>query len=442
LAKKKKRVERPRHEPTKRQLSRWKQHQRRQRIIIGSGILIIVAVLVVIGAGVYFGWYVPERQPLEETVVRVNDIEFDMGYYLDTLKYQVLQWESMGVSVGIEQMTYLAEGAVTAIQTNELIRQEALELGISVSDQELEARVDEEFADYDPSLVNTYGDVIRDMLRAQMLREKLLEEYFDQQVPQTAEQRHIMAMFLESQEQANQIRDRLKGGELFSQLTLEFCLDSYCKSQEGDLGWHPQEILASLVNSSVLVESAFSQEVGTLSQPIYEEDKSKRLGYWLIRVEFVDAEVDHAQLKVMLLGSEEEASEIRARLEEGEDFAELATEFSQHDESKENGGEFEINSKGNFGEAFDEFVFDPELEMGTLSQPIKDDTVITEGGYWLIKVADADEDRPIDEEDRESLKQDALNQWTAGLPDNPDNTVESYLDEEKKNWAITHVLEG
>jgi parvulin-like peptidyl-prolyl isomerase len=442
LAKKKKKVERPRHEPTKRQLSRWKQHQRRQRIIIGSGILIIVAVLVVIGAGVYFGWYVPERQPLKETVIKVNDTEFDMGYYLDTLKYQVLQWESIGMSVGIEQVTYLAEGTVTAIQTNELIRQEALELGISVSDEEVEARIEEEFADYDPSLVNTYGDVIRDMLRAQMLREKLLEEYFDQQVPQTAEQRHIMAMFLESQSQANQIRDRLKGGELFSELTLEFCLDSYCESQEGDLGWHPKEILASLVDSSVLVESAFSQEVGTLSQPIYEEDKSKRLGYWLIRVEFVDAEIDHAQLKVMLLGSEEEASGIRARLEEGEDFAELAAEFSQHDESKENGGEFEINSRGNFGEAFDEFVFDPELEMGTLSQPIKDDTVITEGGYWLIKVADADEDRPIDEEDRGSLKQDALNQWTAGLPDNPDNTVESYLDEEKKNWAITHALEG
>jgi parvulin-like peptidyl-prolyl isomerase len=442
LAKKKKRVERPRHEPTKRQLSRWKQHQRRQRIIIGSGILIIVAVLVVIGAGIYFGWYVPERQPLKETVIRVNDTEFDMGYYLDTLKYQVLQWESIGMSIGIEQMTYLAEGAVTAIQTNELLRQEALELGISVSGQELEARIDEEFADSDPSLVKTYGDVIRDMLRAQMLREKLLEEYFDQQVPQTSEQRHIMAMFLESRKQANQIRDRLKGGELFSELTPEFCLDSYCKSQEGDLGWHPQEILATMVNSSVLAESAFSQEVGTLSQPIYEEDKSKRLGYWLIKVEFVDVEVDHAQLKVMLLGSEEEASQVRARLEEGEDFAELAVEFSQHDESKENGGEFEINSRGNFGEAFDEFVFDTELEMGTLSQPIRDGTVITEGGYWLIKVADADEDRPIDEEDREILKQDALNQWTVGLPDNPDNTVESYLDEEKKNWAITHALEG
>jgi parvulin-like peptidyl-prolyl isomerase len=442
LAKKKKRVERPRHEPTKRQLSRWKQHQRRQRIIIGSGILIIVAVLVVIGAGIYFGWYVPERQPLKETVIRVNDTEFDMGYYLDTLKYQVLQWESIGMSIGIEQMTYLAEGAVTAIQTNELLRQEALELGISVSGQELEARIDEEFADSDPSLVKTYGDVIRDMLRAQMLREKLLEEYFDQQVPQTSEQRHIMAMFLESRKQANQIRDRLKGGELFSELTPEFCLDSYCKSQEGDLGWHPQEILATMVNSSVLAESAFSQEVGTLSQPIYEEDKSKKLGYWLIRLKFVDTEVDHAQLKVMLLGSEEEASQVRARLEEGEDFAELAVEFSQHDESKENGGEFEINSRGNFGEAFDEFVFDTELEMGTLSQPIRDGTVITEGGYWLIKVADADEDRPIDEEDREILKQDALNQWTVGLPDNPDNTVESYLDEEKKNWAITHALEG
>jgi hypothetical protein len=80
--------------------------------------------------------------------------------------------------------------------------------------------------------------------------------------------------------------------------------------------------------------------------------------------------------------------------------------------------------------------------MGTLSQPIKDDTVTTTGGYWLIKVADAASDRPIDEADRDTLKRDALNQWTKGLSDDPDNTVESYLDEEKTNWAIMSVWEG
>jgi parvulin-like peptidyl-prolyl isomerase len=446
LAKKKKRVEKPKQALTKHQLSHFKKHQRRQRIIFGAGILIIVAVLVVVGAGVYFGWYVPERQPLHETVIRVNDTEFSMDYYVKAIKYQIPQMERQlalyGLDMDISYVPSLASSLVTSIQTSELVRQEALKLGISVSDEELAAKINEQFASYDPSLLKTYHDVIRDTVRTQMLQDKLLSDYFDQQVPQSAEQRHIMAMFLESQSQANELKGRLEGGELFSELTAEFCLDSYCKSQDGDLGWHPREMLPQLINSPVLVDSAFSAEVGVISQPVYEETKLKALGYWLVEVEFVDAEVEHAQLKVMLLSSEEEANEIRARLEDGEDFAALAAEFSQHADSKENGGEFEIDAKGLFGEAFDEFVFDPELELGSLSQPIKDDTVVTTGGYWLIKVAEAASDRPLDEADRNTLKRSALSQWVEGLPDDPGNTVESYLDEEKTDWAVLHAWEG
>jgi len=434
----KKKAEKPKREVTKRQLSRWQQQKRRQRIIFGSGISVIVAVLAVVGVGAYLGWYVPERQPLHETVIEVNDTEFDMDYYLRTLKYYVLRLESFGGSVSIAQMPSLADQALEAIERNELIRQEALKLGISVSDEE----VDEELNSLDPPPTREYLDVVEDTIRAGLLMEKLLDEYFDQQVPQSAEQRHIMAMFLESQSQVNEVKDRIKSGEDFTELATELSLDTYCKSQEGDLGWHPRGILPMLIDSSILEESAFSCEVGVLSDPIYEETKFKFLGYWLIEVEFVDEEVEHAQLKVMLLSSEEEASEVRARLEDGEYFAALAKEFSQHDESRENDGEFEVNYKGRFCPAFDEFVFDPELELGTLSQPIRDDTIGTEGGYWLIKVVEADENRQIEEEDRDRLKAEAWGQWVEGLWDDPDNVVESYLDDEKKDWAIMHALEG
>jgi parvulin-like peptidyl-prolyl isomerase len=442
LAKKKKKVETPKRPLTKRQRSHFKQHQRRQRLIFGGGILIVVAVLVVIGAGIYFGWYVPDVKPLGETVLRVNDTEFSMDYYIKTLKYQIIQLENYGIDVDISQVGYLADSTVVVIQTNELMFREARALGITISDEEIEARMDEEMADYDPSLHKEYRDVIKDIFRTQMLQEKMLEEYFEQQVPKSAEQRHVMAMFLESQSQAEQVRERLEGGELFSELSAELCLDGYCKSQEGDLGWHPREILSKQVNSDVLLDSAFGAEAGSLSQPVYEETKRKALGYWLIQVDFVDAEVDYAQLKVILLGSEEEANQVRERLVGGEDFAALAEEFSQHEVSKENGGELEVDSREQFSEAFNEFIFDPELEMGTLSQPLRDDTISTEGGYWLIKVVDADDNRQLDEEDRDTLKREALSQWLEGLPDDPDYTVENLMDEDKINWAILHVWEG
>ena len=422
----KKKAEKPKREVTKRQLSRWQQQRRRQRIIFSSGILIIVAVLCVVGAGVYFGWYVTERQPLQETVIEVNETKFDMNYYVKMLKFY-------GRSMSMENMEFVADWVVTDIQRNELIRQEALELGISVSDEE----VDEELKSYDPPLSKDYRDVVR----VGMLVERLRDEYFDQQVPKSAEQRHIMAIFLESESQATEVRARLEAGEDFTELAGELSLDTFCQEKEGDLGWRPRGVLPLLINSSVLEESAFNCEVGVLSEPIYEETKAKMVGYWLIKVLERDEEARMAKVKVMLLGSEQEATEVRARLEDGEDFATLAGELSQHDQSKENGGDFEV-SQDAISEAFGEFVFDPEVELETLSQPIRDDTVRTEGGYWLVKVTEVDENRQIEEEDRDLLKRDALNQWVEALWDDPDNKVESYLDDEKKAWAIMHAIES
>jgi len=85
--------------------------------------------------------------------------------------------------------------------------------------------------------------------------------------------------------------------------------------------------------------------------------------------------------------------------------------------------------------AFDEFAFSVEIEMGTLSEPIRDDTVTTEGGYWLLKVVDEDGDRQIEEHDRNLLKGQLLNEWVSGLWDNAE-IDDSYLDDEKKQWAI------
>jgi len=92
--------------------------------------------------------------------------------------------------------------------------------------------------------------------------------------------------------------------------------------------------------------------------------------------------------------------------------------------------------------AFDEFVFDPEVELETLSSPIRDVATNTDGGYWLIKVIEADDNRQIDDENRDMLKNDALNKWVEGLMEDPENKVVSYLDDEKTQWAISYITGG
>ncbi len=424
----KKKVEKPRREVTKRQLSRWPRQKKRQRIILGSGILKIFAVLGVIGAGVYNQWYIPEYKPLHQTVITVNDTEFDMNYYINALKYY-------GQGMSIQQMYGLADGVVRIIEQNELVRQGAEKLGISVSNKE----VDDELKNRDPPLSKDY----RDLVRAEMLITKLRDEYFEPKVPVSAEQRHIMAMLLENKSQASEVRAGLESGEDFAELASQLSLDSFSKEKEGDLGWRPEGALTTLLNTSIPDEYAFSSEVGVLSQPIYDEEIGKGVGYWLIRVTERDEESEEAHIYAMLLGSEEEAQDIRARLEAGVDPATLAKDFSQLEGVEDNEGSLGWVTPNMMSSTVNEFVFDAEIELETLSEPIRDDTVITRGGYWLVKVIDIDGHKEIKGEDRDLLKAKALNEWLLALWDNPENEIDdSYLDDEKKGWPIWKAMVG
>jgi hypothetical protein len=93
--------------------------------------------------------------------------------------------------------------------------------------------------------------------------------------------------------------------------------------------------------------------------------------------------------------------------------------------------------------SIEEVAFDPETELETISQPIRDETVGTEGAYWLIKVVAKDENRRIEKDDRDLLKSRVFDEWVSSLWDDPENEVDdSYLNAEKKAWAIEQAMRG
>jgi len=513
--------EKPRREVTKRQLARWQQQRRRQRILFGVGVFIIAAALVIVGTG----WYISQYRPLHQIVLKVNDIEFNMDYYIKALKFY-----------GAGQSSYyvygLADTIPTVIEESELIRQEAMELGITISQDE----VDKELESSNPPLSKDY----RDFVRAALLIDKLRDEYFETQVPVYAEQRHIMAMFLESESQAAEVEARIGAGEDFAELASELSLEGSTREEGGDLGWHPEGVLTIASGTSLIDDYAFSAEADVLSHPIYEEERIKNVGYWLIKVLERKEKQEQAGILGILLNSKEEAFEIRDRLETGEDFGELAEEFSQ-DESKDDGGDLGWLTPGEAGPAFDEFIFNHEIELGvvsepifddtivteggywlikvverkeetekadvqvillgneeeaqevktrlkagedfatvaqevsqheskddggevtdvtqdmltvalsefvfnpeidleTVSQPIRDDTALTEGGYWLVKVVDKDDNKQIEDSDRELLKAEIFSEWIETLKNDPENKIENYLDSGKKAWAVDRAM--
>ena len=64
---------------------------------------------------------------------------------------------------------------------------------------------------------------------------------------------------------------------------------------------------------------------------------------------------------------------------------------------------------------------------------------MTEGGYWLVKVVGKDDDKQIEETGRDLLKAKVRNDWLEALWDDPENIVDSYLDDEQKAWASDRV---
>ncbi|MDD5591406.1 MAG: peptidylprolyl isomerase, partial [Dehalococcoidales bacterium] len=304
---------------------------------------------------------------------------------------------------------------------------------IVVSDSEVSA----ELKMNDPPLGNEY----RNLVRGDMLRSKFLDEYFEKEVPQFAEQRQIMAMFLESEGRAAMVRKMLEAGEDFAELAGEFSLDSLNLTEDDQAGWYPAEILSEGLGLGVVEDYVFAAGVG-LSGPVYDDTGTKDFGYWLVKLveKDEDEQGELFNVQVMLLGSEEEAREVIDRLEPGAggDFAEIAGELSQDAVSKEDGGDLGWLDPEEIPAPFADFVL--AAEPGVLSEPIKDDTVVTKGGYWLIDVLDIEDGRQISESDREFLKGMALDEWISSLWDDPANVVESYLDDEKMTWAIDRAV--
>ena len=398
--------------PTKHQLSKWQRQMKIRRIVIVAAVVFLVGISSWIGYGFYKDY---RNDPLREVVIKVNDVSFNMEYFLD-----VLDLYTMGVnSTELYYFgDYYAGMAADAIIHAESLRQAAKEeLDIEVSADEISAELETRGLPDDK--------VYRDLIGAMLLEGKV-GEHFDPGVNATMEQSHAQVMLLESQEVADEVMAGIEAGGNFTALAEEFACNS---SVEGDLGWLPEELMP---NTSI-GNAAFSLAPGNTSQPIYDATAVKDVGYWLIEVTGAQNETIDAQ--VMLLGSEAEAEQIKAELASGGNFSALAGNYSQH-ESKTNGGKLDGLKRGDMGStAFDQVAFN--MTFNQVSEPVKDESVQTTGGYWVVKVIDRG-DRQLDEQTRQQLKDKRYNDWLDAWKEN--STIENLLDQNKNAWAIDEVL--
>jgi parvulin-like peptidyl-prolyl isomerase len=422
LSKKKNVVKVPR-EMTHRQLSHHKRQQRRQRIIFISGIGIIAAVVIII----ILGWVLGEYRPLHRTVIRVYDSDIRMVDFVDTIKV-------FGRNTDVTQLQENISGITNTIINNELIRQGGEQLGVTVSDEEVEnALQGSELPD---------NKATRDLIRAELLPDKIRDNYFGARLSVSDNQVYIMALLAESENIVPEIRDRLMSGDNFTMLAEQYAQNYTSKKvNKGDYGWHPASILKDLLGSDIPINWAFSAQPGDISPALKDAESYKQWGYWLLRVNDIP-DAGTANVSALLLSSEFEAKEMKMRLESGsESLAAIADTYSQYSPSKEGHGELGlVASSENISDTFNKYVYNPDVQLGVWSDPISETIFYTKGGAWLVQLIDKDNDRKLSDEDRETLINKAYNDWANNLWAAASADIINNLTDEEQQWAFDRAI--
>ena len=181
---------------------------------------------------------------------------------------------------------------------------------------------------------------------------------------------------------------RAGGPEAFQKVLSENGLDEEGFKENIRIDLVIQKYLNVLLDKDITVtdEEIFS---------VYEQDKTASARHILFLTE---GKTENEKAEIL-----KRMEDLLARARSGEDFAELAKEFTEDPGSKESGGLYENFARGYMVKEFEEAAF--SIPLGEIS-----DVVETEYGYHIIQVLSREkETRPFDEarpEIEEKIRED------------------------------------
>ncbi|WP_282137274.1 peptidylprolyl isomerase [Rossellomorea aquimaris] len=244
------------------------------------------------------------------------------------------------------------------------------------------------------TLVDQYGDAALDTLIA----EKLVELESDK--------KDLSVKDSEIEEELESIKESYGGEEAFNEALASSgaSLDSVKKN----------------VESFLLTEKLLKDRVSISDDQIKEYFEANKDSF---------AQDEQIQASHILVEDEKTAKEVKDKLDDGGDFAELAKEYSTDTSNAESGGELGFFAKGEMVTEFDDKAF--AMKKGEISEPVK-----TEFGYHIIKVTDK-------KEVKEAVLDDHIEEIKDILFDQALQTeYGTWLEEQKEEYQIENLLKS
>lgn len=275
----------------RRKMIQSRQNRRRPRsIAIAASLLFVISLVLLVG------YYITFVAPPRHVVAHVNGVEFTLGDMNVIIKANAAFRAETGAEGGISTFPFQV---LDNLVEGELINQVAPNLGLSVTDPEIENRLRENFYPKPPEGQNPSAEQLereyrekytrylaiaqysastyREIIRGDLMREKALET-FEDRVPSIEE--HIFVEWIRIGQEGDRplqtlegVREQLINGANFGVLAQQFSDDKKYADLKGVVGWVPRGAFPDLD------ETFFSMKPNTPSEPMFSGD-----GYYVIRV--------------------------------------------------------------------------------------------------------------------------------------------------------------
>jgi len=226
---------------------------------------------------------VPAGPPLAAVVngqpILLTDFEKQVAHFTAAMVAQGLDLNSEEGRIALAQTR---RQVLDVMIDQVLTEQAAAREGVTITDEELEARLQKDIAlAGDEARFQqwlTENDLTREEYKA-LLRSQLLSwamfERVTSNIPTTAEQVHARHILVDTEDKAQALLAQLQNGADFAALAREHSLDVPTRDNGGDLGWFPRGLLLL----PEVEEAAFALAPGQISPVVKSE-----FGYHIIQV--------------------------------------------------------------------------------------------------------------------------------------------------------------